>query len=76
LERVVLHRRFVVAARCSIKVESEFRVLLLAHEVGHNLWCAHDRANNSGPTYSDYSFGFREPGNAWLRGVYVRLFKE
>ena len=39
--------------------------LTLAHELGHNLWCAHDRANASGPPYAEYSYGYREPGGQW-----------
>jgi hypothetical protein len=40
--------------------------LLLAHEVGHNLWCAHDRANDTVGGYADYSHGYVEPGHAWM----------
>ncbi len=39
--------------------------LTLAHELGHNLWCAHDRANAPDPPYADYSYGYREPANQW-----------
>jgi len=40
-------------------------LLIIAHEVGHNLWCAHDRDNAVGVPYADYSYGYREPGAAW-----------
>ncbi len=34
------------------------------HELGHNMGCAHDRANASTGAYS-YSYGYRTPDNAW-----------
>ena len=39
--------------------------LTFAHEIGHNLWCAHDRPHAPDPPYADYSFGFVEPGGFW-----------
>ena len=33
----------------------------LAHELGHNQGCHHDRANASGPGIYDYSYGYQEP---------------
>lgn len=40
--------------------------LTFAHEIGHNLFCAHDRPNaNSGDPFADYSYGYVEPGQAW-----------
>lgn len=40
-------------------------LLTFAHELGHNLFCAHDRPNAPDPPYADYSFGYVEPGGAW-----------
>lgn len=41
-------------------------VLTFAHEIGHNLYCAHDRPNHFGPLpFAEYSFGYREPNDAW-----------
>lgn len=40
--------------------------LTLAHELGHNLWCAHDRDNDSPPPpFAEYSHGYREPAAQW-----------
>ncbi|MBK8271025.1 MAG: hypothetical protein IPK83_23020 [Planctomycetes bacterium] len=33
----------------------------LAHEVGHNFGCQHDRCNPQGTPYFDYGWGFRQP---------------
>lgn len=38
--------------------------LTFAHELGHNMGCAHDRQNGSVGAYC-YSFGWRTPNNAW-----------
>ncbi len=42
-----------------------------AHEIGHNLGCAHDRENSTGPGAFSYSYGYRFPGadNATYRTV-------
>lgn len=41
-------------------------LLTFAHEIGHNLFCAHDRPNATGPPpFANYSYGFEEPGGAW-----------
>ncbi len=40
--------------------------LVLAHELGHNLYCEHDRDNlGTAPPFAAYSYGYREPGGAW-----------
>ncbi len=52
----------------------------LAHELGHNMGCAHDRDNAGGPGAFAYSFGHRDAGNqyrsvmAYAPGQRVRLF--
>lgn len=40
-------------------------VLTMAHELGHNLYCTHDRAHTSDVPFADYSYGYVEPGGAW-----------
>ena len=35
--------------------------LTYAHEIGHNLGCAHDRANASGSGRFPYSYGYQDP---------------
>ena len=35
-----------------------------AHELGHNMGCAHDRANAGASAYS-FSYGYRTPGDAY-----------
>lgn len=37
----------------------------LAHEVGHNFGCQHDRQTNSTGGFFNYSYGYREPGSVW-----------
>lgn len=36
-----------------------------AHELGHNMGCAHDHQNADGNGYRCYSFGYRTPGNTY-----------
>ena len=40
-------------------------LLTLAHELGHNLWCTHDRPHTTDVPFADYSYGYVEPGGAW-----------
>lgn len=41
-------------------------ILTFAHEIGHNLYCAHDRPSHIDlPPFAEYSYGYREPGDAW-----------
>ncbi|MBK9129023.1 MAG: right-handed parallel beta-helix repeat-containing protein [Phycisphaerales bacterium] len=40
-------------------------LLTFAHEIGHNLFCAHDRPNAPDPPYAEYAFGYVEPLGAW-----------
>lgn len=37
----------------------------LAHELGHNFGCQHDIANAANDGFFPYSYGYREPGQAW-----------
>lgn len=52
----------------------------LAHELGHNMGCAHDRNNAGGPGAFPYSFGHRDISNsyrtvmAYSPGQRVKLF--
>jgi hypothetical protein len=39
--------------------------LTLAHEIGHNLGCAHDRANASSPGRYYNSYGYQQPAGAF-----------
>ncbi|MEP0847854.1 MAG: hypothetical protein HRF50_13675 [Phycisphaerae bacterium] len=38
---------------------------LVAHELGHNFGCQHDRPNAPNAGFFNYSYGYREPGGAW-----------
>lgn len=38
---------------------------LVAHELGHNFACQHDRPNAPNAGFFNYSYGYREPGGAW-----------
>lgn len=49
----------------SIVRRDNIAVGTLAHEIGHNLFCAHDRPNALDLPFADYSYGFVEPGGAW-----------
>lgn len=54
------------ASGISVMRQDNAAGLTLAHEIGHNLWCAHDRENDPGPPpFAAYSHGYREPGGQW-----------
>lgn len=38
---------------------------IMAHELGHNLFCAHDRPNAPDVPFAEYSYGYVEPGGLW-----------
>src|SRR5262245_30103049 len=37
----------------------------LAHEIGHNFGCEHDRPNTNVPGFFNYSYGYRDPQALW-----------
>lgn len=37
----------------------------MAHELGHNFGCQHDRVTNPTGGFFNYSYGYREPGSVW-----------
>ncbi|HRX86399.1 MAG TPA: right-handed parallel beta-helix repeat-containing protein [Phycisphaerae bacterium] len=37
----------------------------LAHELGHNFYCTHDRLHTADVPWADYAYGYVEPGGAW-----------
>jgi len=55
-------------------------IFTLAHELGHNMGCAHDRDNAAGQGAFSYSYGHRNPGNsyrtimAYAPGVRIPVF--
>lgn len=44
---------------------SNATTLTMAHELGHNLFCAHDRPNTSDTPWAEYSYGYVEPNGQW-----------
>ncbi|MCA9245232.1 MAG: right-handed parallel beta-helix repeat-containing protein, partial [Phycisphaerales bacterium] len=44
---------------------SNATTLTLAHELGHNLFCAHDRSDAPDAPWADYSYGYVETGGNW-----------
>jgi len=49
----------------SVMRQDNYSVQTLAHEIGHNHGCQHDRPNMAGVGFFPYSYGYREPGAAW-----------
>lgn len=47
--------------------------ITMAHELGHNLGCAHDRPNAFPDNYFSYSYGYQEPGGTFQTIMSVGL---
>lgn len=53
---------FEAYAFCLVSIDCATGYYSLAHEWGHNMGCAHDRANASGsPGVYNYSYGYQDP---------------
>jgi peptidyl-Asp metalloendopeptidase len=56
---------FATSAFCLVSRTCATGNYSFAHELGHNMGCAHDRANAGVTGAYDYSYGYQAPDNAW-----------
>lgn len=56
---------FEAYAFCLVSIDCATGYYSLAHEWGHNMGCAHDRANASSAGVYDYSYGYQAPDQSF-----------
>jgi len=60
-----LSSSFEANAFCLVSIDCATGYYSLAHEWGHNMGCAHDRANAANAGVYDYSYGYQDPDEAF-----------